>query len=304
MNVTRREVQQIVESVLDEEFPKQGLETIENPNFSIILPQPCLCACSFCFKNKLTKINEKTYFKGLKDILYNLPDNFNQVSITGGEPTLSPHLNKILGILKDAPKIKKVILTTNGLSNNFFNLKNFNVVTAVNISRHHYDDEINQGVFKNKDIPNTFALQEIIVECNKRGKPVMLNCVLTDNLLKNKDDIFTFLEYAKNVNASGVCFRKVQTTKSNLNPSALEKAMQNDYKVTGESRCPVCVSRYQIIEGMYINWKASFIEPSRKWDKIYELIYHSNEKLTADWSGQYLINIKDGVLTDAKIIMR
>jgi molybdenum cofactor biosynthesis enzyme MoaA len=116
----------------------QEAETIINPNFSIVIPAKCQCACSFCFQNDTTGMRPD-YYTILEETLRNLPAKFEQISITGGEPTLFAGLDKILGIIKKFPQFKKVILTTNGLNPDFVEMENFDVIRYINISRHHYE---------------------------------------------------------------------------------------------------------------------------------------------------------------------
>lgn len=258
-------------------------ETIVNPNFSIIVPAPCKCACSFCFQNKITK-TRADYYSILEETLRNLPDQFTQVSITGGEPTLFPYLDKILEIIKRCPNIKKTILTTNGLNPEFVELDNFDVITYINISRHHYDDKKNWAIFKNKEIPSTPNLYRLIRRINRKGKTATLSCVLSE--IQTRHDVIEFIRYAKTVGSTNVFFRKIQDANANLEPTPVEVKFRNSYNVVREGFCPVCRTTVQYIEGMEVSWKASVLEPSNDYKLVYELIYQPNGNVTSDWAGK------------------
>lgn len=256
-----------------------------NRNLSIIVPGPCNGKCNFCFWKESKDIHSH-YIKKLKSILNSIPEDFYQISLTGGEPTLSKYLVDILKAI-DRNKYTKVVLTSNGTNlSNFLDQFNSDVgpisdyVDHINISRHHYSDKINNEIFKTKTIDgeNLFYLVERI---QSFGIDVTFNCVLTDNL-KSKDDILNYINCAKRLNADYISFRKPH---GNLEPSEQE-LLFSDYEIIGESSCPVCRSKFQRIEDMNIAWKASSEEPSKELGEMYELIIHPNCKVTLDWEGK------------------
>lgn len=255
--------------------------TIQNPNFSIVTPGGCNANCNFCFWKKTTPC--KGYFEKLSNILNNLPEQFNKISITGGEPTISPYLEKILFLI-DKYRYPKVVLTTNG-----FNLLNVyekfeNIVDHVNISRHHYLDNINDNIF-NSSMPKEKDLKLMTEKLNNIGIDVTFSAVLNKDL-KTEKDIKSYIDFAKKNGASKIFFRKPH---GDLSPSITESIYENiKYR---EHVCPVCRDRNQLIEGMNITWKSSLVEPSIELDAIYELIFNENGKLTKDWKGLYEVDI-------------
>jgi len=65
----------------------------EEPNFSIIVPTGCNAHCDFCFWNRgHSEVDPVEYLNQLCETLDALPDDFEQCSITGGEPTMLPWL--------------------------------------------------------------------------------------------------------------------------------------------------------------------------------------------------------------------
>lgn len=261
----------------------QKAETIVNPNFSIIVPTNCRCACSFCFQNNTCGI-KKDYFTNLKEVLGNLPSNFQQISITGGEPTLFNGLDEILGIIKEFPQFKHIVLTTNGLNPEFVELENFDVIKYINISRHHYLDKRNWDIFKNRKIPSTANLYRLIRRINRKGKPATLSCVLSE--IESKYDVLQFIDFARVVGATNVFFRKIQEDECNLEPTQIESKFRKTHAVVREGFCPVCRTTVQYINGMEVSWKASVLEPSNDFKLVYELIYQPDGTVTSDWAGK------------------
>ncbi len=260
---------------------------IDNPNFSIVLPTQCNAKCEFCFWKP--EPMSDIYFKNLNLILETLPENFRQISITGGEPTLNlPVLSNLIRSLK-RDRWSRIVLTTNGtfLSPLIPMLRDR--IDHINISRHHYEDLKNWDIFGTKAVPNTRDLENLIYHTNKEGIDVCLNCVLLED---NTDPSFTenFIKFAKSVGASKVSFRKDDRL-DNLDPT-MHEMLYDNWKVVGEGSCPVCRSKTQLINGVYVSWKAAMAEPSNMLGELYELIYHPNGRLTTDWKGKYEYGIR------------
>lgn len=189
---------------LYEDYIKEILssnDTVGNPNFSIVMPGGCNGKCSFCFWEKAKTCGN--YSEKLKETLDLLPKQFDQLSITGGEPTISPYLAEVLNMI-DRKKFKKVVLTTNGanLLNTIPILEG--KVDHVNISRHHYKDSLNEEVFKTK-MSNKEQLKKMTLELNKIGIDVTFSAVLNENL-NTQDDIEKYIKFAKKCGATQVFF--------------------------------------------------------------------------------------------------
>ena len=139
--------------------------TIINPNLSIVVPGGCNANCQFCFWKKNKTCNN--YLEKMKVTLSNLPSQFYQLSLTGGEPTLSPYLEDIVNSI-DRKKFKHTVLTTNGANL----LEKVNILKGkidhINISRHRYDDNINNSIFNSKML-TTEQVKEVTNELNKVG---------------------------------------------------------------------------------------------------------------------------------------
>jgi MoaA/NifB/PqqE/SkfB family radical SAM enzyme len=260
----------------------------ENPNFSIVLPGPCQAKCDFCFWYQ--KETARNWLEKLEYILDTLPQCFYQVSITGGEPTLSPFLLDTLDLLQSRrKKYKKVVLTTNGIKLYKCLESVKEAVDHVNISRHHWLTEENYKIFKTQNIPDTPMLE---LYAKSLGKKLTFNCVIKDMSVA---DMKTYLAHARKLGVSNVCFRQEH---GDLSPVAIEAFLLKNYKKTGDGGCPVCRSSYfdyrtSILDfkGMNVGIKYSVLEPKDVIDGIYELVFHSDGKLTADWEANVEIDL-------------
>jgi len=254
----------------------------KNPNLSIVLPGGCQAHCQFCFWYQ--KPTDPQWIQKLIHTLDTLPACFEQVSITGGEPTLSPYLLQTLQILASRRgKYKKIVMTTNGIRlMNYINEVS-NGVDHINISRHHWLEEKNQEVFKTANVPTTSQLREM---ADMFRNKLTFNCVISD---MSVDDMHKFLVYARvDAGVNNVCFRQEH---GSLDPVAIEKYLLSNYKKTSEGGCPVCRGSYFDVNGMSVGIKYSVLEPKDVIDGIYELVLHPDGKLSADWEANIEIDL-------------
>lgn len=257
-----------------------GESTINNPNLSIVMPGGCNGNCQFCFWKQTEPCGN--YLEKVNNILKSLPSQFKQLSITGGEPTLSPYLEKVLNLI-DREKYIHTVLTSNGskLLESIPILKG--KIDHINISRHHYDDEINNSIF-NSNMLTTEELKKVSDELFNAGIDVTFSAVLNENL-STKEDIENYLKFSESCGVYQVFFRKPHGT---LEPTDVEKQYEN-YK-SSEYSCPVCRTKYQLIENIDVSWKASLEEPSKELGSIYELIVNENGDVTGDWDGKLKVD--------------
>lgn len=261
-------------------------------NFSVIMSGGCNSKCYFC-PDAMNYKESNSYLSNLYQIILQnkLPADFRQVSVTGGEPTLSKNLIEILMLLKHSQRFDKIVLTTNGS-----NLQDENILKAIgesvnhlNISRHAIGKKKNIDIFKTDRIISDKGIKEVTDYLDKKGVDVTFNHVYTNENNLTRDYVYNFISYAKSLNVKSVSFRYDQKENS-LAPTYLEKQFA-DYKVLNKSQCPVCRSYLVLIKGMNVTFKASFLEPSLNYPNLnlkdpYELIYHLNGKLTIDWAGK------------------
>lgn len=259
----------------------------DEPNFSIIVPGGCNANCSFCFW-KETDI-DREYISNLEETIDSLPEEFKQVSITGGEPCLSPYIEDILKVVWS--RFDKVVFTTNGTGLSPLIYKFQDLVNFVNISRHHWLDHINADIFLTDSIPTNKELKNITRDLNMIGIPANLNCVITD-YISNGPEVLKMIDFSKSHGFSSIAFRHQH---GELDVPEIEKHFDS-WKVVSEGSCPVCRSKTQLIDGFHTTWKSSVAEPAEIVNEVYELIYHPTGLLTQDWEGKQEIAIYENFI--------
>jgi len=272
---------------------------ITNPygaNTTVLLAGSCNASCDFCFWNKENaKIKAgRGYLDSVFSHLEKLPDSFKVLSVSGGEPTLSPMFGKFLarlGVHRRSHDLDRVVLTTHG-----GNLKPFItaigcVIDHVNISRHGIGTADNVSIFGTDKIPTDDELRDLILRIHSEtAMDVTLNCVVKPDV--SVEFCNDFIEYAKDLGADAVSFRKVA---SDVSPTNAESAFVSKHGIASKADCPVCRGLVQDVDGFEVRWKGSVDEPSLMTNGIYELVIHPDGKLYRDWGMTSEVSIQKPV---------
>lgn len=245
---------------------------VDNPNLSVILPVGCNAACEFCYWEKKTGLTPDRF----KFVADSLPNIFQQVSITGGEPTtIGDRLHDYLKIAR--ARFKKVVLNTNGYA---LIKDDFKFCDHVNISRHHWKDLNNWEIFRTNDVPDVYDLER---QCSYGD--VTLNCFLSDGF-NDRSFIDNYISFAKEMGAK-VAFRKYFNNLELLTDVDIDDTLINDHS------CGACRHRIHLINGVQVTFKYSVQETYKASNGIYELILQGNGDLTFDWEGKNKLTYKE-----------
>lgn len=278
------------------------------PNLTAILPGHCPAKCPFCVEPEHPKqAAPLDWLKSFEKLLEELPDLFAFLTISGGEPSMSPIFSEVLHRIEPhrrSGRLKRVVLTTNGSSKHLSDhlAAISRAVTHINISRHSVDDEINRQTFKTRSIPGAEGLKDLIWRFNQMGVPVNLNCVHSSkhvfgldprkvSLGELKGEAIRFIDFAKEMGASSVVFRGDHRENRLDGEVELENAF-SDYTTVHESRCESCRVIGKLIRGIPINFKRSIFEPTQvhKENEIFELVFHSDGSLCRDWARNHYLH--------------
>lgn len=276
-----------------------------NYNFSIITPGGCSSSCGFC-TNPYNEKWSKDYIKNLTTLIFNsnLSKVFNQVSVTGGEPTQSPVFRDIMQLLYTdsmmyLPRFKKRVLTTNGWKLGEYLEQCAEAFHHVNISRHGIGDDENIKVFGGKNIATDEEIKRYCNFLGKKGVDVNLNHVYTADGRLDMQYLYEYITYAKSLNATKITFRFDQNT-NQMTPSYLEQmVVDGGYSIIEEGGCPVCREACYLINGVYVTFKNSCAEPTKQLDgELYELVYHPDGKLYKDWGKKFPYKHEQPIVVD------
>ena len=157
----------------------------------------CNAKCSVCSNHGNEKKSEIDYAK-LKYVIEYLEreHRVNRIAITGGEPFLDmERLNNVLNIVFEAKPNAFVTINTNGFRiKDCLDLDSISKVGGIHISRHHFDDSINNKFFGIK----TASISDIDEVVSKIDNPrlIRLNCLLMKSYIHDIKGVEKYLEMA------------------------------------------------------------------------------------------------------------
>lgn len=304
-------------------FDGKEKEVYSNCNLSIFVDDYCNADCKFCVaqlryenRNQLYKKkkieDDEEYYKRLDEVLEKLEPLNLSVSITGGEPTLSPRLPKILELL-EKHHIRKRTITTNG--SGLFNVVNGktmidhlidNHFDHLNISKTHYDEEENkkimcykQGYCSNED------LKKIIPYALEHNLRPRLSCLLLKDGIHTVDGMAKYIEFYEKYGIDNIIFRQLMDydLEKMCNVEKMAYCKQNEVNLNDIWKSVDKDERfkpYKNILGYYYyveiynynnvvvcsesaDLKVLYEEKKKNPDVVYELVFHPNGNLNGSW---------------------
>lgn len=169
-------------------------------NLFIQVTNMCNADCAFCNWHN----GDKSEFdlNKLSMILKELKSHDNldigKLNFTGGEPTLDIiKFNEIVGCVRDYVTKEddtEVTLNTNGI--HLLDLVYYDkFLNSIGLSRHHYDDSINNSIFKSDCVADAEQIKEF--QSRVRDKRlVQLRCNLITGYIDNSAEIEKYMQHA------------------------------------------------------------------------------------------------------------
>jgi molybdenum cofactor biosynthesis enzyme MoaA len=163
----------------------------------IKLTDRCNANCTFC-----ANANSCDYgnldLKKLEFVIRYLVaiDRLHSISITGGEPLLEyKKLFELLDLIYQINPEIEVQISTNGI--NLLKLLEYprvNSLESIHISRHHYDDEVNNSIFKSDKVAQA---KDIIAFQNalEDKKIVNINTIVMKDYINGLEEIKKMLDH-------------------------------------------------------------------------------------------------------------
>jgi pyruvate-formate lyase-activating enzyme len=179
-------------------------------NIYIDVTEACNARCPFCIAPTVGRHNGHRFFDGIDYAL----DLVNQVNgtlqIVGGEPTIS---NRIHLLLEKIGKyqIRRVVLNTNaaGLSHDLVRLCADSGVTYINISRHHYNENRNQGIMLQKPMLPNYELQRKALYVLESGISLRLQCNLISGEIDTFSEMQNYMDWGKKLGCDTFSFSQL-----------------------------------------------------------------------------------------------
>jgi pyruvate-formate lyase-activating enzyme len=163
----------------------------------------CNAKCSFCtYHSDASKFNEKKYIEVLKELSTKV--NIKKIAVSGGEPTLNwDNFITISSLAKEYAPNCELSMNTDGFRwERLFNDPIYKTYDYIQLSRHHYDDEMNNQIFKTKT-PTSEEIKQIS-KLQIHPRQIQFRCNLIKGYIDNKEEVFKFLDWTNNVEINDV----------------------------------------------------------------------------------------------------
>ena len=177
---------------------------IETPYVNLyVRTKFCNAKCEFCtFADTANKFNENKYIEVLKELRSQIW--VKKVAFTGGEPTL--YWDQFKWMVQTANELVSqatLSMNTDGLNLiKLFEDPINKLISNIHISRHHYDDKINDKIFKTKT-PTTEELKWA-QSLSDNPYQLQISCNIIKGYIDDIPEIFKMLEWVNTLKINNV----------------------------------------------------------------------------------------------------
>ncbi len=311
--------------LLDYEFKDGGKKRVyKNLNFSIFIDDRCNADCKFCVaqlryhhRNELYQkdriADPDSYLARLDEVLRIVRPLDPSVSLTGGEPTLSPLLTEVLKLV-DHYGFRKRTITTNG--SGLLRVQDNDTILGnliryrwdhLNISRVSPDDRINRAIMRFSEDSaycDMAMLREILAICGKSSLKHRMSCLLLKECVHDAAGIKSYADILSEVGADNFIFRELMDyDRLAVNTEKTEYCRENKvklYDIWQQFRDYPEFVPYLNLLGYYYyveiykyrnmtvasetaDMNIQNLEKAAHPDIVYEMIFHTSGHLTGSW---------------------
>lgn len=176
---------------------------IVNPSLRLYikLTDVCNANCLFCANGETKDFGDIDFSKLEFIIRYLLDKNLlHGISITGGEPMVNPDkMNDLLNLIYGIEPNMEVAISTNGFNlREFVNMEYVNNLESIHISRHHYEDRINENIFGSKLVANTDDIIYLLESLDDK-RIININTMVMKGYINNLSSIKKMLDYVGDI---------------------------------------------------------------------------------------------------------
>lgn len=232
---------------------------------SIIPTDYCPASCPFCIAAKTIRNKDELDLHILEKRLLELKeqDIVRGVSITGGEPFMDyKRVDQIVSMVFEILGMDtELSINTNGMGLKYIDkIRQLEHVESIHVSRHHYDDVINQNIFGMK-MPTSDDIRRAVNSLDYRDLFVV-NCMLMKDYIGSVDEVHRFLDYAISLGVHKVSF----ITGAPVNPFIEYQAVNFDDVLSSEDSSLLFTRSFKDYEycrchdGIYVSPDGQIIE--------------------------------------------
>ena len=183
----------------------QDAQEVQEPYVHLyIRTKFCNAKCQFCtYADDANKFNEKRLIEVFKEVTSKL--KINKVAVSGGEPTLYwDNFQTITHLSKEWAPNAELSMNTDGFRwRQFLEDPISKLYDYIQLSRHHYDDKLNDEIFRTKT-PTSEDIKDIVTNCARDQHQIQFRCNLIKGYIDNKEEVFKFLDWSNSVNVNDI----------------------------------------------------------------------------------------------------
>lgn len=176
-----------------------GQDYYVHPNINMYLDVTAACNadCEFCIAKttyQRNPISQSEWLERLEHALVAVKDLNPSIQVVGGEPTIDKKLPAIIDLI-DKHQMKRPVLGTNGygLDPSLVQRMNQSSFEHINISRHHYNDDLNQEVML---FSKPFTSDALAAATRGLKKNIRVQCNLIGGYIDTYGELMQFIAYA------------------------------------------------------------------------------------------------------------
>jgi len=184
-------------------FDEDPLEVVEPYINFYVRTKFCNAKCAFCtYHSDASKWNGKKYREVLEHISSKI--KIRKIAVSGGEPTLYwDNFLEIATVGKEFAPDCELSMNTDGFR--WRQLMEDPIAKQfdyIQLSRHHYDDKLNDEIFKCK----TPSSEEIKWAASIQSNPhqIQFRCNLIKGYIDSKEEVFKFLNWSNSVDINDI----------------------------------------------------------------------------------------------------
>lgn len=179
-------------------------QEIEEPSINLyVRTKFCNAKCEFCtYADDASKYNESKFIEVLEEISSKV--KIRKIAVSGGEPTLYwDNFKSITTLSRKYAPDAELSMNTDGLRwLQLFNDPIYKEYDYIQLSRHHYDDAINDEIFKCKT-PTKEDIKSV-VDLQIHPHQIQFRCNLIKGYVDSKEEVFKFLDWTNELGVNDV----------------------------------------------------------------------------------------------------
>lgn len=288
-----------------------------NFNFTIFIDEYCNADCRFCIEQiktentgrilkcgKITDIDR--YIQRLDKVLEAIRPYNPSVSVTGGEPLISPAFPGVMKLLKKY-KFRKTVITTNGTDILAHMDEIIDAgISHVNFSRPHYDERIVHHIMRFRESMTSFEeLKVAIAHLEKNHVRTRFNCIIGRDGIGSVGEMKRYMDYISTLGCKHVVFREMMSFNEETSKNIEKKEYSSKNRILMNNLWRAIdqdtdFQPFNSVRGHYYyiemynyknismvseraNLKCLEDERIKNMSYIYEMVFHPNGNLCAGW---------------------